>query len=300
MCVSFVPSARVVSLLTSPSQDAELDDDDGSTTITNSTANLADLIPRPAPVSAEDLAAKLESVATALIEEDKPLPETTANLPSNDESATDLETADKDLVVEEISVDVISPCEHCSDTTDATLDPALVDDQVTVGTDMEGAIEKETAIESDLPSQDNSEGVEPRTPNDDIPNIVVIPPSEVDPEDFALELEGLAGSHSEDGHEESKYEYDSEHEGDHLDHQVVEVFPPAPTSPVRDDPCRTPITTSGLLWADLEGDGLGPLPTFQTEGEGPLSDEVISDTTVETHQSPKSMSYDRLPFEKLD
>src|SRR5882762_5207576 len=114
-CVLSVTGVRAAPLLTSPFQDTELeDDDDGSTTVTNSTVNLTHLVPRPAPVPAEDLAAKLESITAAPIEEAKSLPaslveepsdlEPTAGLPSDDERATDLGTANQDLVMEETSV----------------------------------------------------------------------------------------------------------------------------------------------------------------------------------------------------
>jgi len=279
--------------------DTELeDDDDGSTTVTNSTANLADLIARPGPVSAEELAAKLESATVALIEEAKPFPEPPLegssvkvpssddsvadtpshdepgmDLPSDDEPAADLGTATKESAVEGLSVDICPPSEHSSDTTDTTVDPVCIDKEAVADTGLE---EDEVVTVDDLSSQDDSEqDVESWNSDCEIPTIIVSPPSEVDPEDSAQqfeledEQEESGGRDFEDGpnpeyeHEEAEYDGDSEPEcvDDCPGSPVAEVVLEPPPSPVEvRDPCRSPITGTGELWSDYEGGDLGPLP----------------------------------------
>jgi len=218
-------------------QDTELEDDDGSTTVTNSTANLADLIIRP-PVSAEVLAAKLECVTVALIEETKSLPEPpteepSVTIPPSDDSTADLPSRD-------------------------------VDERDATGT---GSKEGETRVEVDFPSQDNLEQeVEPWTPDYEIPFIAISPPSDVDSEDEQEESEGTVGL--DFGKSEPESEDDDEPEleyaDDYPDHPVAEVVLELPLSPVevRDDPCRSPIIKTGKLWSDDESDDPGPLPLF--------------------------------------
>lgn len=346
--------------------DTELeDDDDGSTTVTNSTANLADLIVRPGSVSAEVLAAKLESVTAALIEETKPFPEppvegpsvkvppsndSAADLPSHDEPAMDLPsdnepaaysaTATQESAVGGPSVDVCPPFEHSSDATDTIVDPVYVEKKAVAGI---GLVEDETV--DDLPSQDDSEqDVESWKSDCGIPTIIISPPSEVDPEDSAQqfdsedEQEESGGRDIEDEpepeseHEEAEYDDDSELEyaddcpGSPVSEVVLEM-PPSPVE-VRDDPCRSPITT-GKLWSDDEGDDLGPPPVFektthvevsdtpetsdtagaaeqlevigaleQTEVQDSTVEEEILDTVTATPEDSDSMCFTYSPLQK--
>ena len=308
-----LPRFALVLPLTSAFQDTELeDDDDGSTTVTNSTANLTDLIIRPTSVSAEVLAAKLECITAALIEGAKSLPEppaeeppvaipsledSTADLPSHDEPSMDLPfdyetTAEFGATTQEpavgVSVNTHTPSEPPSD---AIADPICIERGVT-GTSLE---EGETQIEAHPPSQDDLEqDAEPWIPDYEIPSIVVSPPSEADPEDPAQEFdsegeqeesESVASSDLEDEpepkseHEESEYgESELEYADDCFDNPVAEVGLDSPPSPVeaRGDPCRSPcrspITKSGMLWSDNEDEDLGPLPF------GGISHEEVYDS----------------------
>ena len=242
-----------MSLLTGLFQDSELeDDDDGSITVTNSTANLASLIPRPAPVSAEELAAKLEPVAATLIEEDTSIPDhpveessltlTTVNDPtedlsphddpslSNEKPAADLENATHEPVIEESLVDTRPPPETCPDAADVTADSTPAD-KVSPRTCLESITEEDEEL-----SEDDLEDVEPWTPNYEIPVVIVSPPSDVDPEDFPPkfdsedEQEGITGYDSRylncgGGYEgpESDYGYEPENAGSYSNESVTEV-----------------------------------------------------------------------------
>lgn len=328
-CALSFTALCVAPLLTSLLQDTELeDDDDGSTTVTNSTVDLTSLIPRPPPVSVEDLAAKLKSATTALIEGAKPRSEPifekpsilgtlldhaakepphdepAVDLPSNDEPAVDLGTTDEDLVLEEISVEIFPPSEPCSDAIGTTPDTACVCDRVTAGTGLEG----EPVAEDVLPSQDDSEYVEPWTPGGEIPVIIITPPSEVDPEDFALQVD-MEGEQEESEdvvnsncNKDPKFDHDCELgcTGGYPDESVTEVAPVSPPSPVMEAPFRSPITTSGLLWSDDEGDDPGPLPSFQTEVQSPpASEEKMSGTTMDICEDSNGMWHGPLFPEKL-
>jgi len=261
--------------------DIEDNDDDGSTTVTNSTANLADLNVRPAPVPAEVLAVKLGFVATASIKETKSLPERPAGeriitIPPSDESATDLSpheepttelgTVAQEPAVEEISLDVCTS-EPSPNATGTIVGPVCSDEIATIGTGLETTVE--TPVEDDLPSQDDSEqGVEPWIPDYEIPTITISPPSEADPEDFTqqLDLEDFFDPNPETEHE-----------------QFV-----LPSSPVeKDDPWRSPKTGTGsLLWSDDESVDLGPLPFSEEVTHVEVFDNLES-TTLETHGVPE-------------
>ena len=294
----FVAAIHVEPLLTSLLQDIELEgEDDGSSTVTNSITIITDLAP-PVLVLAEDLAAKLESVTTAVLDDpvqeishDRP----TAELLPTDEPATDLD----DLILEEISVEILPPSGPFSDVADITPDPVRLGAKVTTNTNLETILEEETSAEDDFLSQDDLESVEPWLPDDDIPIIVVTPP-EVDSEDFASqscsegeqkESEDVFTSYRQDGDEESDYDDDCELEcaGYRPRDSPVEVAPISPPSPVRDDPCRSPITTSGLLWSDDEGNDLGPLPTFQDEPQSPPVNEKTSEVVPVISESSSGM-----------
>jgi len=184
---------------------------------------------------------------------------------------------------EEISIGVRPPSESLSDTTDTSVDPVHVDEKAAIVTDL-GTIteEDETLFEDDTPCQDDLEqDVEPWIPDFEIPGITISPPSDVDPEDSAQqqqfnsedeeeELDGIFSPDSDDEpeseseHEEPGCDDDSELEyaDDYPDNPAAEaVLEPHPSPvEVRDDPCRSPITISGKLWSDDEGDDLGPLP----------------------------------------
>ena len=293
-----LPRFALILPLTSVFQDTELgdDEDDGSTTVTNSTANLTDLIIRPTSVSTEVLTAKLECITAALIEEAKSLPEppveepsvtipsddSTADLPSHDEPPMDLPSnyepaAEFGTATQEsaagVSANICAPFEPSSNATDPIADPVCIDERGTTGTSLEDG---ETQVEAHLPSQDDLEqDIEPWTPDYEVPLIIISPPSEADPEDFAQEFsedesESIAGPDFEgepepkSEHEESEYDDESELEyaDDYPDNPVPEVVLGLPPSPVeaRDDPCRSPITKTGKLWSDDEGEDLGPLP----------------------------------------
>jgi hypothetical protein len=295
----------------SPGKDTEPDDDDGSTTVTNSTANLADLPIRPTP--AEVLAAKLECVTAALVEEAKSLPKppaeepsvnippsdySTAGLPSHDElhmdlpydyePAAELGTTTQEPTVEEISVNVCTPSEPSSGATDMPTDPVCGDEVDAASTDLK---EGEAQVEVDLSSQDDSD-VEPWTPDYEIPIITITPPSEVDPEDFAQQLdsedeqgepENIVGPDFEDKLEPGS-EHDDESELEYADDypnnpatEVILELPPSPVE-VRDDPCRSPITKTGKLWSDDEGGDLDPLPSFEGVTHVEVYDDLESPT----------------------
>lgn len=286
--------------LTSLFQDTELeDDDDGSTTVTNSIANLADLNARSAPIPAETLATKLESVAATLIEEAKSLSEpfvdeppvtippsddSVADLPSHDEPvmslpsdhapATDSGTAIQGPVMEKISVDIHTPSKP-SDVTDTVANSVRVDKRTATDTSLETITEEDdTLVEDDLPSQDNPEqDVEPWSPDYEVPTITISPPSDVDPEDFAQQLdseddegsEDVFGPYFEDELEpESEYDDESEpkYADDYLENSAAEVVPELPLSPVEvsERPFRSPIAKTGKLWSDDEGGDLDPPP----------------------------------------
>jgi len=274
-----LPRFALILPLTSVFQDTELEDDedDGSTTVTNSTANLTDLIIRPTSVSAEVLVAKLECITAALIEEAKspqepPAEESPATIPSSEDSTVDLPSHDEpsmDLpsdyepaaefgtATQEpavgVSVNIHTPFEPSSD---AIAGPVCIDERGATGTGLE---EGETQVEAHPPSQDDLEqDAEPWTPDYEIPSIVITPPSEADPEDPAQEFdsegeqeesESIASPDFEDEpepkseHEESEYgESELEYADDCFDDPVSEVGLDLPPSPVeaRDDPCRSP------------------------------------------------------------
>ncbi|KAF9647682.1 hypothetical protein BDM02DRAFT_2527521 [Thelephora ganbajun] len=301
------------------------DDDDGSTTVTSSTANLADLIARPAPAPAE-VATKLESVMAALIEEAEPLPEPpvedlsvtvslsndlaadipshdgpATDLPSNGDSVADLGTSIHESVAEEISVNICPHFEPSSDATDAVVDFVGIVEKAAASTGLEAVTgEDETTIEDDLPSHDDSEqGVEFWIPGHEIPTIVVSPPSEVDPEDSIQQLD------SKDEREESEdiidpdYEDELDYADDCPDYSVVS----SPVEP-RDDPCRSPRIT-GKLWSDDEGDDLGPLPfseepkatdvVEQIEAQGSPIEEEMSEVATATPEDSDGMYFTRFP-----
>jgi len=306
-----LPCFALILPLTSVFQDTEPEDeeDDGSTTVTNSTANLTDLIVRPTSVSAEVLAVKLECITAAPIEEAKSLPEppaeelpvtipssedSTADLPSHDEPPMDLPSdyepdAEFGTATQEPAVGVSVNIHAPSEPSDTIADPVCIDEMGATGTGLE---EGETQVEAHSPSQDDLEqDAEPWTPDYEIPSIVISPPSEVDPEDFAQgfdsedeqeESESISGPDFEDEpepkseHEESEYgESEFEYADDYLNSPVAEVGLDLPSSPVevRDDPCRSPITGAGnLLWSDNEEEDPGPLPLF-----GGISHEEVYD-----------------------
>lgn len=310
--------------LTGLSQDTELedDDDDGSTTVTNSIANLANPISCPAPVPTEELVARLESVMTTSIDEVKSVSELSLEEPSviaspsavdlpshneptmappDDEPVANLVTVTQASAVDEIPVNSCCPCELPSDTTNAIAGPIYVDRK---GTGLEAAVE--------------------------IPTIVITPPSEVDPEDFAQQLD----SEEEQGARESsivpefrdqlepdsdcggsEYDDDSELEYPHYPaHPVDEAALEPPQSPVdvRDDPCRSPIIVTGMLWSDNEGDDLGPLPfteeithaeethTLEPTDTADIAEQpgVIDALEQNEARDSKGMCFTPLPIEK--
>ena len=196
---------------------------------------------------------------TTLIEEAEPLPEPLAEelsmiAPHSDDSAADLSFHD----------------ELPSDASNTTVNSGCVDEMAATGTDSKTG---ETQDEVDFPSQDDSgEDVKSWTPDHEIPVITITPPSEVDPEEYPLqfdsgdepESEDLLGLDLEDGpeppfeHSESELEY-ADYYPEHPAAGVVVELPPSPVE-LRDSPFRSPITPSGMLWSDDEGNDLGPLP----------------------------------------
>ena len=190
--------------------------------------------------------------------------------PSNDEPANDFGTADQDLI-EEISVEIVPPSEYCWDATGKRLGPVSDDCKVTTGTSLESVTEEEIAVEG-LPSQGDLDSVEPWTPDGEIPTIMITPPSEVDPE-------------------ESEYDgdYEFENAGDHPDDSVAEVVPVSPTSPMGDDPYRSPMTTSGMFWSDDESNDCGPLPAFQTEARDPPAGGETSNNVADICETSNGM-----------
>ena len=256
-------------------QGAELeDDDDGSTTVTNSTANLAE---QATPVLAKELVAKLESITATLIEEED---ESSLKPPAEEPSITPPPPDIDDLVVDPLSH---SEPAAGSGTTNSITNPVCVDQKTATGTGLEIVVEDdETSVRDDFPPQGDSEqDIEPWIPDGKIPTIVISPPSEVDPEDYAQQFyweqeqeepEAAPDSYFEDDlepeDEESEYNGDSEVEytDDYPIHPVTEVVPEPPSSPVevRGDRCHSPyhspIIATGVLWSDTKSDGPGPLP----------------------------------------
>ena len=263
-CVSLAVAVRAGPALTGFLQDIELeDDDDGSTTVTNSIINLAE---PSVPVLTEELVAKLGSVTSASVEENKSFPEPPAEEPSahgerTTVSPSDSRTSAQESASQPIPVDGLTPSEPSPDMTDSTTVPVCVDQKIAASIRLELVVEEdETLAGDDLPSQEDPErDVEPWVPDGEIPTIVISPPSEVDPED---ELEP--------GYEEYEYDSDSDSEldypGDYPVHPVPDVVPELPSSPVeaKNDPCRSPcrspIICTGMLWSDDKGIDLGPLP----------------------------------------
>ena len=341
-CVSFPPIARVASPLNSLFQETELeDDDDCSNTVTSTIVSLTHPTSSPAPVAAEDLAAKLESITTVLIEEgeyiqeasdeeaksiqespdegpsiagtvfddsteepsqDEPIPD----LPSNDEPVADLGITTQDLFMNQAAVNVLPPSDSCSDGTDTIPGHVCADDKVTADPDFECVVEEE----DDLPSEDDFEGFEPWVPEGEIPVFIITPPSDVDPEDVAQDFDSEGEQEESEDDFECEYEerdnddYDDgdelEYAGDYPDLSVTEVLPASPPSPVRDDPCRSPITTSGLLWSDDDEstNDPGPLPFVQTEAQDPFVSEEVSDTVTEVCEDSNGTCVDFRFLEK--
>ena len=289
----FAAVLRAVPILTSLFQDTELeDDDDGSTTVTNSTANLVE---QTIPILAEELVYKLESVTAALMEEeDGSFPEPPAEeLSLSKNSAMD------------------SPS-HGEPITGSIMDPVWVDQKTATGTSSEIIIEEdETSVGDELPSQDDSEqDDEPWIPDDEIPIIVISPPSEVDPEDYLQRLdwedeqeeaEDILNSDFEDDlePEDEGPEYDDdndndndndnfEYAGNYPAQPVIEIISQSPASPVEvtggrsRSPYQSPIIT-GMVWADNdgdEGDDLGPLPFTEEIEERAL--ETVTATSEDS------------------
>ena len=264
-------------------------------------------MPCPVPVPAEELVARLKSVTDTSVDKVKAAPEPPVEEPSvtaspsddmlvdapshdgpamdllsGDEPIADLGTVIQESAAEEIPVDVCPPSEPSPDTTDAIVGLAYVDEK-TADTGLETVVEEDEALVEDLPSQDDSEqDAEPWIPDYKVPTIIITPPSEVDPEDFAQQLgseqeqeesEDIIGTDLEDElepeseHEESEYD-----DGCNLGYaeypacQVFEIVSELPQNSVeaRVDAYHSPITTTGMLWSDDEGGDLGPLPF--TEG----------------------------------
>ncbi|KAF9785441.1 hypothetical protein BJ322DRAFT_831089 [Thelephora terrestris] len=287
--------------------DPELEDeDDGSTTVTNSTANLAGLIPRSAAISAEELVARLAPVTVTRIEEDMPVPDdpveknplalataddSAKDLPSYDGPDADLGHANQAPVIEDISVGVCPPPEPCSDATDAMIESASVD-EASPSTDLASITEVDEEFSEDVP-----EDVEPWTPDYEIPVIAISPPSDVDPEEFPPQfdsedeqegLEDITGHDCQDYNREDEHEgsecnggYELECPGDSPEESDTEVVSKSPSS----DSWRSPITTSGMLWSDDDRSDLGPLP-FQKIPHVEVFDASEIDTfeTVDTAQ----------------
>ena len=273
-------------------QDLELgdDDDDGSITVTNSIVNLVDLTTRSALPPAEELAAKLEHVTATLIEEaeslSEPLTEEVSVIaPHSDDSTADLPFHD----------------EPPSDTADATVNPSCVDEMTATGTDLKTG---ETQAEVDFPAQDDLwEDVESWIPNYEVPAIFITPPSDVDPEEYPLrfdsedeqESEDLIGLDFEDGpapafeHNESVFEYADNYPEQPAGGVIVEL-PPSPVN-ARDSPFRSPITKSGMLWSDDEGEDPGPLPRFGEVAHIEVFDHLDS-PAVEIHEVTETEAQD--------
>jgi len=276
-CVPFTVAIRAGSALTSLFQDTEPedDDDDGSTTVTNSIANLAE---QTTPILAEDLVTKLESITAALIEEqDESFPPAkgpSITPPPSDNAAADPPSHDEPIAGSGI--------------TDPITGPACVDQKTTTGTGLEIVVEEdETSVGDDLPSQDDPEqGVEPWIPHGKIPTIVISPPSEADPEDYTQQLDWEEEQEEPEDTLDSSFEGDLEPEdegsecdsdseleypGDYPVRPVIEVDSELPPSPVeaKSDRCHSPYQSpiiTGMVWADNEDEDVGPLP---------FTDEVI-------------------------
>ena len=326
LCVSFTPVIPSRSPLTDPLQGLELEeDDDGSSTVTNSTANLAVMAAGPAPIQAEELAVKLGSVAANPIEETEPSQETpeesvmvpnlddslaappshdepTGDLPSENAPVTDLGISTRESTTEEIPAGDCLPSEPSSDAADLVEDLGYVYNHPVVGTGLEATME---VYEDALPSQgDYEQDLGFWSPDDETPAIVIIPPSEVDPEDFAPQFDpeqaGLEGTlypgFKLEPKSEEEYEYDGDYELEYADE-----YPAGPVfeltlspSEVRDSPFRSPVIVTGMLWSDDEGDDLGPLPfvkkvphieeidTLETEAQDSVAEEGTSDAVVTT------------------
>lgn len=201
----------------------------------------------------------------------EPLPEDSPiTAATSDDSRENLSL--NEPTVESPSVNALPPAEPGSDITDVVADPASADEKAAVDIDTETVTEEdETPADDNSHSQGDSECFEPWTPNYPVPIISITPPSEVDPEDFAPEFD------SEDEREECEYDDDElEFLGDCPDNSGAEVTvvwdSPSKAVETRDDPCRSPITTSGMLWSDDEGDDLGPPPTFGKASHVEVSD----------------------------
>lgn len=249
-------------------------------------------MPCPVPVPAEELAARLKSVTDTSVDKVKAAPEppveepsvTTPpsddmsvdapshdgpamNLLSGGEPISDLGTVTQESAAEEIPVDVCPSSEPSPDTTDAIVGLAYVDEK-TAYTSLETVVEEDETPVEDLPSQDDSEqDVGPWIPDYKVPTIVITPPSEVDPEDIAQQLdseqeqeesEDIVGTDFED-----ELEPEFEHEESEYDDGCDLGYADYPARPVV-DAYHSPITTTGMLWSDDEGGDLGPLPF--TEG----------------------------------
>lgn len=252
------------------------DDDDGSITITNSTVNLADPTTRSAPPPAEELVAKLERVTATLIKEAESLLEPFAEevsviAPHSDDSAADLPSHDEP-----------------SEATGVTVDPDYFDEMAVNGTGLKTG---EVQDEVDSPSQDElGRDVRSWIPDYVIPSITITPPSEVDPEESALQLDSEYEQESEgliDPDFWDEYESASEHNESelgsadyHSERPVTGVVVELPSSPVggRDDPYHSPITTSGELWSDNEENDPGPLPHFGGVTHMEVFDDLDSPT----------------------
>jgi hypothetical protein len=291
LCVPFVVTIGPAYLFV---QEPELeDDDDGSITVTNSTANLADFTTRSTLPPAEELAAKLECVTATLIEEAESLSEPLAEelsviAPHSDDSAADLPFHDE------------SP----SDATDTTVNPGYFDETAATGTDLKtGEIQDEVYF----PTQYDlgQDVVKTWIPDYEIPVITISPPSEVDPEDYPLqfdsedeqESEDFIGLDFEDGPEPAfEYESELEYADYYPDHPAAGVVVELPSSPVeaRDDRChspyRSPITTSGMLWSDDEGIDPVPLPDFGGAAHIEVFDDLDS-PTLETREATKIVEH---------
>ena len=249
-------------------------------------------MPCPVPVPAEELVARLKSVTDTSVDKVKAAPEPPVEEPSvttspsddmlvdapshdgpamdllsGDEPIADLGTVIQESATGEIPVDVCPPSEPSPDTTDAIVGLAYVDEK-TAYTSLETVVEEDETPVEDLPSQDDSEqDVGPWIPDYKVPTIVITPPSEVDPEDIAQQLdseqeqeesEDIVGTDFED-----ELEPEFEHEESEYDDGCDLGYADYPARPVV-DAYHSPITTTGMLWSDDEGGDLGPLPF--TEG----------------------------------
>ena len=163
---------------------------------------------------------------------------------------------------------------------DTIVDPVRADEMAATGT---GLKEDETPVEIDFPSPDNPEkDVESWTPDYEVPTITISPPSDVDPEDSAQQLDSedeqeselIVGIDSED---------DLEYADDYPNDPAAEVVQELPLRPVEvsEDPYRSPITKSGILWSDDEGDDLGPPLRFGEISHLEVA-EYLESSTLET------------------